>query len=169
MGSGSSGRYSGTKGGSQPFSETYHVVSSEMNKDKKDPDIYNPETGYFKNPTAIDLNDSIQNNRIYVDGKKQTGTITYVMDKDGKIIIGIRKNPNNPNKRSPHPTLIGGKDPIVQCAGMITFNKGRISSVNTNSGHYRPNSKSLSKVINALQKLCDKNPDLFSPNSEWRK
>lgn len=170
MGSGSSGNYSGTRGGSQPYAETYNVYPSALNSDKKDPDIYNEQgNGYFHNPTAVKLEDSIKDDRIYVDGKKQYGKLTYVMDKNNNIIIGKRANPNDPDKRSPHPTLIGGKNPKVQCAGMITFDKGRILSVNTNSGHYRPDSKSLEKVKNALQKLCDKNPELFSPKSEWRK
>ena len=49
MGSGSGSNHSGTGGGSQPYAESYHVVSKEMNKDKKDPDIYSKESGYFKN------------------------------------------------------------------------------------------------------------------------
>lgn len=169
MGTGTSGNYHGTHGGSQEYSETYHVVATEMTKDKKDPDIYNPASGYFKNPTATAIEDAVNNNRIFIDDKRQDGMLTYVMDANGKIIIGKRFNPNDISKRSPHPTLIGGKDPVVQCAGMITFNKGRISSVNTNSGHYRPNEKSLPAVKDALQKICDKNPDLFDPKSEWRK
>lgn len=169
MGSGSSGNYSGTKGGSQPYAESYHVVQSAMNADKKDPDIYDPKTGYFKNPTAVSIENATNDNRIYVDGKKQGGKLTYVMDNDGNIIIGKRQNPNDPSKRCPHPTLIGGKNPTVQCAGIIEFDKGRILSVNTNSGHFKPNIKSLDKVKNALQKMCDKNPELFSPKSEWRK
>ena len=169
MGSGSSGNYHGTRGGSQPYAESYHVVPKEMSKDKRDPDIYNPKTGYFKNPTATSLQDAIHNDRIFIDGKKQGGTLTYVMDKDGNIVIGKRVNPNDGRKRAPHPTLIGGKDPQVQCAGMIEFKKGRIVSVNNSSGHYRLNKDSLPKVKEALQKLCDKHPDLFDSSSEWRK
>lgn len=169
MGSGTSGIYSGTKGGSQSYAESYHVVSSALSADKSDPDIYNPSTGYFKNPTAVKLEDAISNNRIVVDGHRQEGSLTYVMDKNGDIIIGKRSNPNDGRKRSPHPTLIGGKDPTVQCAGMITFSRGKIVSVNTSSGHYKPNSKSLSAVKETLQKLYENNPDIFSPKSEWRK
>lgn len=169
MGSGSSGNYHGTKGGSQPFADSYHVVSGALTADKKDPDVYNPQAGYFHNPTATTLEAAVKDNRIYVDGKKQQGSLTYVMAENGDIIIGKRQNPNNASKRCPHPTLIGGKDPQVQCAGMMTFEKGRILSVNTNSGHYKPNGKSIEKVNAALQKMCDKNPDVFSPNSEWRK
>lgn len=168
MGSGNSSSYSGTRGASQPYAETYHVVPKELNKDKQNPDIYDPRHGYFKNPTATSLEDAIQNDRIYIDGKKQGGVLTYVMDQQGTIIIGKRVNPNNSHGRAPHPTLIGGRDPQVQCAGMIEFKNGRISSVNTNSGHYRPNSASLPKVKSALQRLCNQRPDLFDRKSEWR-
>ncbi len=118
MGSGGNGPYSGTGGGSQKHADTYHVVNKEMAKDKKDPDIYNP---------------------------------------------------NDSSKRSPHPTLIGGKDPQVQCAGMITFKNGKIYSYDNSSGHFRPNSKSLPKVKAALDKLYKENPNLFDKGSEWRK
>ncbi|MCC3353925.1 hypothetical protein LLE97_05255 [Holdemanella biformis] len=169
MGSGTSGSYSGTKGSSQPYSSTYSVVKSEMDKDKKDPDIYNPKTGYFKNPTALSLEDSISGNNIYVDGHRQGGKITYVLDKNGKIIIGKRFNPNNPNKRAPHPTLIGGKNPKVQCAGIIEFQNGKIYKIDHMSGHFRPNIKSLEKVEKALDNLYKKNPNVFSKKSKWRK
>ena len=92
-----------------------------------------------------------------------------VMDKKGNIIFGKRCNPNDGRKRSPHPTLIGGKDPQVQCAGMIEFHKGRILSVDNHSGHYRPNPKSMEKVDKALQALYNKKPNLFDKNSKWSK
>jgi len=169
MGSGESGQYSGTSGGSQPYSESYHVVGKELSKDKADPDIYDSKSGYYKNPTATTLQDASSGGKFIVDGKVAHGEMTYVMDKDGNIIVGKRCNPNDGRKRSPHPTLIGGKDPQVQCAGMITFKKGKIASINNQSGHYRPNAASMKKVNAELQKLCDKNPNLFSANSEWRK
>lgn len=169
MGSSTSGNYHGTYGGSQPYAETYHVYPRAMAADKKDPSIYDSKTGYFHNPTAVKLENAIQNNRIHVAGHRQEGKLTYVMDPAGNIVIGVRSNPNNSKGRAPHPTLIGGKDPQVQCAGMMQFHKGRISSVDTDSGHFRPNSKSLPKVTAALQKLCDQHPELFDPNSEWRK
>lgn len=95
--------------------------------------------------------------------------MTYVMDKDGNIIFGKRANPNDARKRAPHPTLIGGKDPQVQCAGMITFHKGRILSVNNQSGHYRPNIQSMEEVDAALQKLFERFPGAFDKESKWRK
>lgn len=168
MGSGSSGSYSGV-GGSQPYAESYHVVAKELNKDKKDPDIYSAEKGYFKNPTATTLEDAVDGNSVFLGGNKANGQLTYVVNKDGEIIFGKRSNPNDSSKRAPHPTLIGGKDPQVQAAGMITFKNGKIFSVNNNSGHYRPNIQSMGKVESALKKLYQKNPNLFHKNSKWRK
>ncbi len=168
MGSGRSGSYSGA-GGAQPYANTYHVVDKELRKDKKDPDIYNPRTGYFKNPSAINLESATQNGSVYIDGNKANGQYTYVMDQDGAIIFGKRSNPNDSSKRAPHPTLIGGKDPKVQNAGMITFRNGKIYSADNHSGHYRPNIQSMGKVDNALRKLYERDPKLFHKDSKWRK
>jgi len=168
MGSGSSGSYSGA-GGAQPYAESYHVVGNELNKDKKDSDIYYPTSGYFKNPTATKLENAVQGNSVYMDGNKANGTYTYVVNQDGEIIFGKRSNPNDSSKRAPHPTLIGGKDPQVQVAGMITFKNGKIYSVDNQSGHYRPNIQSMGKVESALKKLYDGNQNLFDKNSKWRK
>ena len=168
MGSGVSGLYS-QGSGSQPYAPSYHVYSTMMEADKKDPDIYNPKTGYFKNPTATNLESVIVDNKIKFNGHSAEGTMTYVLDNDNNIIFGKRNNPNNARKRAPHPTLIGGKDPQVQCAGMITFQKGKIRSVNAKSGHFRPSKKSLEKVDYILQNLYEANPNLFHKDSKWRK
>lgn len=168
MGSGSGGSYSGA-GGSQPYAEYYHVVAGELAHDKKDPDIYDPKTGYFKNPTATKLEDAVQGNSVFLDGKKANGQLTYIVDEKGEIIFGKRSNPNDQSKRAPHPTLIGGKDPQVQVAGMITFREGKIYSIDNQSGHYKPNIQSMGKVESALQKLYEQNPNLFHKKSKWRK
>lgn len=168
MGSGSSSSYSGTNGGSQPYAETYHVVPHELNNDKKDADIYNPKSGYFHNPLAKELTAAIENGKLMMDGKVAHGRMTYVLDENGNIIFGKRHNPNDGRKRAPHPTLIGGKNPQVQCAGMIEFSKGKIVSVDNQSGHFRPNSQSLAKVDAALAKLATTHPEIFSTKSKWR-
>ncbi|MBQ7266489.1 MAG: hypothetical protein IJS61_10410 [Firmicutes bacterium] len=169
MGSGSKGPYGSSGGsGSQPFAPTYHVVDEMMKRDKADSDIYNPSTGYPKNPTAKNIVDSIVHEHIEISDKIPNGPITYVMDESGNIIIGKRSNPVNPNKRSPHPMLIGGKDPKVQCAGMIRFNKGKILSIDNQSGHFRPNSKSMDKVYEALKKLYEISPKVFAKSFKWR-
>ena len=51
-----------------------------MARDKADSDIYNPSTGYFKNPTAINLETAIDGNRIVFNNMSADGTMTYVMD-----------------------------------------------------------------------------------------
>ena len=152
MGSGSSSSYSGA-GGSQPYANTYHVVQKELNKDKKDPDIYNPSTGYFKNPTATNLENAEQNGSVYIGGNKANGQYTYVMDQNGEIIFGKRSNPNDSSKRAPHPTLIGGKDPLVQMAGMLDIRGGKIYSYDNQSGHYKPNPKSMKVADETFGKL----------------
>lgn len=169
MGSGSSGPYGGGSTGSQPYAPSYHVVPDMLTTDKKDSDIYKSSSGYFKNPTATNLENAIDGNRVVFNGKSVEGQFTYVMDTNGNIIFGKRYNPNNSSKRSPHPTLIGGKNPEVQCAGIIKFTKGRILSVDDRSGHFRPNSKSLEKVDSFLDKLYKRNPNLFDKRSKWRK
>ena len=169
MGSGSSSSYSGTNGSSQEYAETYKVVPKILKKDKEDPNVYDPKTGYFKNPTATDLLEAIKNNSFYIGGIKAGGELTYVLDEDGNIIFGKRINPNDGSKKAPHPTLIGGKNPEVQCAGIIEFRDGKIFSVDNNSGHFKPDKKSLDKVKAILDKLYESNYRLFYKTSEWRK
>lgn len=169
MGSGISGSYRGTISKSQPYAELYNVCSDLLEIDKKDPDIYDSNNGYFKNPTAINLFESINGDGIYRNGKRVHGVFTYVMDEKGNIIFGSRCNPNNIGKRSPHPTLIGGKNPKVKCAGMITFSKGKIVSIDNISGHFKPNIKSMEKVNDYMDKLYQINNEIFSNKSKWRK
>lgn len=169
MGSSISGNYTNTLGKSQPYANSYLVASDMFEMDKKDSDIYDSKTGYFKNPSATNLNEAIRGDNIYLDGNRANGTVTYVMDMDGNIIFGKRVNPVNPSKRAPHPTLIGGKNPKVQCAGMITFSKGKIVSIDNRSGHFKPNIQSMAKVEKAMDELYKKNPNVFSRKSKWRK
>ena len=165
MGSGGYGSsYGGSGGGSQPYAPAYHVVPSMMERDKKNHNIYDPKRGYFTNPLAVSIQSTIKNGQIQMNGHSAHGTYTYVVDEKGSIVFAKRYNPNDSQSRAPHPTLIGGKDPVVQCAGMIHFNKGRIEWYNNDSGHFRPNSKSLEAVEKALETLRKTNPEIFSKN-----
>lgn len=162
MGSGSGGNYSGGGGGSQPYAPTYHVTKDMMDRDKQDVNIYNPKIGYYKNPLASSIQDAIVGDQVYMNGRSADGKFTYVLNNNGNVVFAKRYNPNNSNSRAPHPTLIGGKNPSVQCAGMIELRKGRIVSFNNDSGHFRPNSKSLEKVSTAMEKLRKEHPYIFS-------
>ncbi len=166
MGSGSHGPSygGGSGGGSQPYAPFYHVVPSMMERDKEDHNIYDPDYGYFTNPLAAPIQSTIKNGQIQMNGHSASGTYTFVVDKNGNIVFAKRFNPNNSKSRAPHPTLIGGKDPVVQCAGMIHIEKGRIVWYNNDSGHFRPNKKSLATVEKALTKLRSEHPEVFAKN-----
>lgn len=165
MGSGYSGLYHGTRGSSQPYAPQYHVMPDMKEKDFKE-GILNSKREYPKNPSAKNLKDAIKGNAIYLDGKKANGNYTYVIDEKGNLIFGKRDNPENPDLRSPHPMLIGGKDPKVKCAGMIDIRNGKIFDINTNSGHYKPNEQSLAEAEKILSSLPS---SLFARKSKWRK
>lgn len=170
MGSGVSGLNKTLYGTSQPYAASYAVVPEMLRHDKRVSDIYDPDKGYFKNPTATDLKEAHKDGEIrFKDGKPVKDFAIYVLDNEGHLIIGYRKNPNNPDKRSPHPTLIGGKDPHVACAGILHFKEGKIISVDQERGHFRPHEKSLRKVGKYLKDLCREHPELFHEESPWRK
>lgn len=87
--------------------------------------------------------------------------VPYVIDMDGNIIIG-KRNGNGKHEGAlptPHPTLIGGKDPQVQMAGMLDIRGGKIYSYDNQSGHYKPNIKSMKIADEVFGRLS---PKLFS-------
>lgn len=156
MGSGSGGGYSSSS--SQPYAPSYHVESSMKQYDIDNGTYHNGR--YDKNPTAVDLSKKI--NGDYIGDKSTNFKMPYVVDMNDNIIIGKRngfgKNPDAP--KTPHPTLIGGKDPQVKVAGILEVRKGKIYAYDNKSGHFRPNIKSLDAADNAFSRL---------PNSVFHK
>ncbi len=153
MGSGYSGNYSGTRGASQPYASTYHVEKT-MHQHDIESGVYH-DGHYDVNPTAKNLNDMINGN--YIGDKRTNMDIPYVIDKNGKIIVGKRNGNGGKGQGlpTPHPTLIGGKDPQVQMAGMLHIQGGKIASYDNQSGHFKPNPKSMSVADEAFGKLPD--------------
>ena len=47
---------------------------------------------------------------------------------------------------------------------MIRIEKGRIVRYNNDSGHFRPNAKSLATVDAAMDKLKQTHPEIFAKN-----
>ena len=47
---------------------------------------------------------------------------------------------------------------------MIRIEKGRIVWYNNDSGHFRPNAKSLATVDSAMDKLKQTHPEIFAKN-----
>ena len=186
MGSGVSGLYYGTygaaaaangaangeapssssgSGDSQRYAPQYSVVEKMRERDRKSNAIWSDEAGYYKNPSAANLEECVSGNSIVYKGVKANGKMTYVVDLEGNLIFGKRVNPINPRARSPHPMLIGGKDPQVRMAGMIEFRGGKIYAIDNDSGHYRPPGKSLEAAEEALSRLPK---EVFHKSSKWR-
>lgn len=149
MGSGAKGSYGGS--GSQPYAPSYHVEKSMHEMDIKNGTYHDGH--YDKNPTAQNINDMINGN--YIGNKRTNIVMPYVIDLNGNIIVG-RRNGNGTDKDAlptPHPTLIGGKDPQVQMAGIVCIEGGKISRYDNHSGHYKPSSKSMNVAHEAFSKL----------------
>jgi len=166
VGSGTSGLYAGTAGSSQPYAESYGVVPEMHKRDREFAHIWKPNDGYGKNPTATDVEHSIESGKVLIDGKPAHGKITFVVDMGGRLIIGKRRNPEKPGGRSPHPMLVGGKNPRVRMAGMIEFKNGRIYDFDSDSGHYRPPSQSKKEVLKVFDRLPN---EVFHKTSKWRR
>lgn len=112
--------------------------------------VYGPG-GYRKNPTAQRIEDVIHGN--YVGDKHTNRSFTYVVDLQGNIIIGERNGNGRDGDPTPHPTLIGGKSPKVQMAGILDVRGGKIYSYDDRSGHFKPNHRSLAAADEAFDKL----------------
>lgn len=165
-GSGKAGAFSSSNSGSpQEYSAQYSVVKQMYESDMRDSAIWSDNSGYYKNPSAANIKDCVSGRSIVYKGHKANGTMTYVVDAKGNFIFGKRDNPINPKTRSPHPMLIGGKDPQVRIAGVIEFRGGKIFAIDNHSGHYRPPKKSLEAAEEALSRLPG---EVFHKNSKWR-
>jgi hypothetical protein len=163
MGSGSGGSYSGTNGGSQPYAPSYHVEQKMHQYDVNNGTYHDGK--YDKNPTAKNLSDVINGN--YIGSKSTSFQMPYVIDMDGNIIIGKRNGNGRGDNAvpTPHPTLIGGKDPVVKMAGILEVRGGKIYKYDNQSGHYKPNIKSMDAADEAFAKL---DPKLFHKNFKKR-
>lgn len=149
MGSGI-GSYSGTGGSSQPYAPLYHVEPKMHKYDEQNGTFHDGQ--YDVNPTARSLTSMINGNYI---GNKNTNNdnLPYVIDKNGNIIVGNRNGNGKEGLPTPHPTLIGGSDPVVQMAGILKIRGGKIYSYDDRSGHFKPNVLSLSVADETFGKL----------------
>lgn len=161
MGSGNSSGYSKGNGGAQEYARSYHVDKPMLEADKKRGTYHDGH--YDKNPTAEDLQDKVKGD--YIGDKNFTMVLPYVVDLKGHIIVG-RRNGNGKGRDAlptPHPTLTGGKDPQVGVAGMLDIRNGKIYNYDNQSGHYKPNVKSMPAADEAFKKLP---PSVFSPKAK---
>ena len=161
MGSGYSSGYSKGNGGSQEYASSYHVDKPMLKADKKR-GIYH-DGHYDKNPTAENLLEKVNGN--YIENKRFNKKVPYVVDLNGNIIIGQRNGNGTGTDAlpTPHPTLIGGKDPQVKVAGILEIRGGKIYNYDNDSGHYKPNVKSMPAADEAFKKLP---PSVFSKDAK---
>lgn len=153
MGSEISGLYAGTVGSSQMYADSYSVVE-DMREQDKEQEIYSEKDGYAKNPTAAKIEDVINGN--YIKSKHENRLFVYAIDLEETIIIGHRNGYGDVGDPTPHPTLIGGKNPKVKIAGILDVRGGKIYSYDNRSGHFKPNAKSLEVADRAFGKLPKK-------------
>ncbi len=106
---------------------------------------------YDVNPTAKNLNDLVKGN--YIGDKRTNLDLPYVIDINGNIIVGRRNGNGEQGLPTPHPTLIGDKNPEVQMAGILHIQGGKIASYANQSGHFKPNIKSIDAADKAFEKL----------------
>lgn len=166
-----------------PSSSRLYNVVPEMHELDKERYTFRPnKTGYVKNPTAQNITNYTNNtNYLGTGGKKGSlnGLYMYVVDANNNIIIGNRATGMVSDligtDSLPHPTLIGGFNPQVQGAGIVTIQGGKIIKVDNASGHFRPDSSSLGKVEELLlnkvpDKYYDRKFEGFIPyEKEWNK
>jgi len=174
VGSGVSGLYEGTYGAkpaaggvgadgdvnggagerkSQPFAGSYGVTPDMLQYDK-DRGVYSDESGYTRNPTAVNARDNVRDGALVDhEGKPMDGHYTYAVKENGELIIGERNGNGKDGKATPHPTLVGGKEPRVKVAGMVTMSNGKIVKYDNESGHFKPNGLSMPEADKAFSQL----------------
>ena len=79
----------------------------------------NPQSGKIR-----DVNENV----MVTDNVNGEG-LMFAIDESGNIWIGGRGGEIS----YPHPTLVGGVNPNVKCAGMIKFKDGRILEITNNN------------------------------------
>lgn len=92
------------------------------------------------NPQSGKIRD-VNGNVMVTDNVNGEG-LMYAIDESGNIWIGGRGGEIS----YPHPTLVGGVNPNVKCAGMIKFKDGRVLEISNNSGHFKPTNSSLQEA-----------------------
>jgi len=161
MGSGYSGMYHGTHGSSQRYASSYKVCK-DMKKYDISRGICSEKDVYIKNPTAKNIKSMINGN--YIGNKNTNGIFVYAITTKGDIIVGKRNGNGKDGLATPHPTLIGGKNPKVKMAGMLEIAGGKIKSFNNESGHFKPNKKSMPTAKKIFEEL---GKNLFHKEYNW--
>lgn len=134
------------------------VTDDELLKDKarkfgggKGKPIWTQQKGYIVNPSRVNVSQLQISKSGRITGAFRNGRFMYVVDARGEVWLGKRLASSAGSL--PHPTLIGGKSPTVQAAGMVEIRGGRIVNINNHSGHFKPPRGALSAAIRGFARL----------------
>ncbi|UPA54630.1 hypothetical protein MWH06_04860 [Wolbachia pipientis] len=86
--------------------------------------------------------------------KGEKGCVAYVITLDGKLVTHEHINVNKSEWAYRHSTLAGGRP--VLCSGLIKVVNGKITYIDNNSGHYKPESANLYNAVKKLEGLFSK-------------
>jgi RHS repeat-associated protein len=108
---------------------------------------------YIANPNRVALSDLTvtPGGKLKNGNQLMNGKYMYVVDNNGNMMFGTRAG-----RAMPHPTLVGGRDPTVQSAGIIDIRGGKIHSIDSASGHFKPGAESLGSAKEAVSHLDKK-------------
>ncbi|WCR58909.1 MAG: hypothetical protein PG978_000323 [Wolbachia endosymbiont of Ctenocephalides felis wCfeF] len=86
--------------------------------------------------------------------KGEKDCVAYVITLDGKLVTRQHINVNEGELACRHSTLAGGKP--VLCSGLMKVVDGKITYIDNNSGHYKPEPANLYKAVKKLEGLFAK-------------
>uniref|UniRef100_A0AAU7YMV3 Uncharacterized protein n=1 Tax=Wolbachia endosymbiont of Oeneis ivallda TaxID=3171168 RepID=A0AAU7YMV3_9RICK len=92
-------------------------------------------------------------------GKK--GCVAYVITLDGKLVTHEHINVNKSEWAYRHSTLAGGRP--VLCSGLMKVVNGKITYIDNNSGHYKPEPANLYNAVKKLEGLFSKDAKVVCP------
>jgi filamentous hemagglutinin len=145
----------GNKAIFEPGTDEYMINTTRKSFDDIPTPPDKPATAKLDvNPQSGKIRDG-NGNLMTTDNVNSEG-LMYVIDENGTIFIGGRGG----ERSFPHPTLIGGTNPNVKCAGMIRFKDGRILEITNHSGHFKPSAEAFEEAKAIFRKrLSDKSFD----------
>lgn len=86
--------------------------------------------------------------------KGEKDCVAYVITLDGKLVTHEHINVNKSEWAYRHSTLAGGRP--VLCSGLMKITNGKITYIDNNSGHYKPESANLYNAVKKLEGLFSK-------------
>ncbi|MBV0899957.1 MAG: hypothetical protein KTV77_04390 [Wolbachia endosymbiont of Fragariocoptes setiger] len=130
-----------------------HFTSDEQSKHSLYIDQKNDDFRLY------DISGNLYNTKGKVS-KGQQDMVAYAMTLEGKLVVHEHLDVGRCDELAfRHSTLGGGK--AILCSGLIKIENGKITHIDNNSGHYKPQPANLYNAIKRLQKK-----NVFSSNAK---